>query len=86
MSDSICKRCYNLEVWPGVFNSRYLCFKQDKNERAFGTLGRDITKGVPEVRRCKSFKEGKHYSVKQLQDMRHNAEAQGREASPGAQS
>lgn len=60
---SLCSSCKHLEIWPGVFQGRYVCSERKGNAKAFGKYGRGVSKGLPQVIRCDEFETGKHYSM-----------------------
>jgi len=62
---SLCSACAGLELWPGIFNSRYLCgLRLGENIKAFSRFGRPCHKGVPQVTACAKYQYGRHYSMK----------------------
>jgi hypothetical protein len=64
---SKCESCSNLTVWPGVFGgARYLCDERRPSPKQFGKFGRSTVKGYPPVTTCDKYKDGRHYSVRDL--------------------
>lgn len=62
---SLCESCKGLEIWPGVFQARYLCGPRfGETIRAFSAYGRNVSKGIPQVKQCAKYVHGKHYSRK----------------------
>ena len=60
---SLCESCRGLEIWPGMWASRYLCgYRLGEHVKEFGEYGRPCAKGIPKVKRCSEYAKGKHYS------------------------
>ena len=70
---SKCESCANLTVWPGVFGgARYLCEVLRPSPKQFGKFGFPAKNGYPPVITCDKYKEGRHYSLRDLLRTREN--------------
>lgn len=69
MRSSLCKGCYHLEVrYIAARGRRFTCWPRYPRPRTFGRIGRLVTRGYPEVRRCAHFEAGRHYSLRRYQE------------------